>query len=211
VKLASSKPCLVLIALFAVSGISAARGQTAHLTLQSQPGDFIGQGQNWDVTYTPATGAFFANVIQLTNGLPSEIDFVLGTPANNPNNIALLFFGTDQLGIPLQPGFFPNAERAAFASPGHPGLDISFQNRGSNTLTGQFTINNIFVDASNKLMSFSAAFEQHSEGFAPALFGTFTYSAVSVPEPATYLVGTLAGLSVLIFSIRRRRSTLVTP
>ncbi len=69
---------------------------------------------------------------------------VLGTVTSGPDNtFALLFFGTDALGIPIQPGFYPDAERADFASPGHPGLDVSFQNRGCNTLTGSFTVHEV--------------------------------------------------------------------
>ena len=87
---------------------------------------------------------------------------------------------SNQLGIPIQPGFYPDVERAPFASQGHPGLAINFQNRGCNTLTGEFTIHEVTFfsgESGLEIETFSASFEQHCEGADPALFGTFTYDA----------------------------------
>jgi hypothetical protein len=183
--------CLIISAVTLASAYSL-NAQVAHLTLQSQPGDFIGQGGTFDITYTPANSDFFSAQIRGTVGSPpepAELLFVLGTVTGGADNtFSLLFFGTDQLGIPIQPGFYPNAERADFASPGHPGLDISFQNRGSNTLTGNFTITDVTFGPGDVIETFAASFEQHSEGAAPALFGTFTYDANAVPEPSSYVL-----------------------
>jgi hypothetical protein len=180
-------------------------GPIAHLDLESQPGDFIGQGQNWDITYTPENSDFFSAQINQTlpDGSPTYVTFVLGTVTSGTDNtFAILQFGTNQLGIPLQPGTYTDAERAPFADPGHPGLDVSFQNRGCNTLTGSFTINQVsfFTDASNTLQigSFSASFEQHCEGATPALFGTFTFQASSVPEPSTLSLGLVCTVIALV-------------
>jgi hypothetical protein len=149
----------------------------------------------FDITYTPENSYYFSAQIRRTIGSdPAELLFVMGTVTSGQDNtFALLFFGTDQLGIPIQPGIYTEAERADFASPGHPGLDISFQNRGSNTLTGQFVIDEVtFLSGPTglEIETFGASFEQHSEGAVPALFGTFTYDArsVAVPEPGTMLL-----------------------
>jgi len=168
----------------------------AHLSLDSEPGDFIGQGLDSDITYTPTNSDFFSSEVRGTVGPddePAELLFILGTVTEGPDNtFALLFFGTDALGIPIQPGFYPDAERADFASPGHPGLDVSFQNRGCNMLIGSFTIHEVlFSDRAqaatgSPIESFSASFEQHCEGADPALFGTFVYQAFDVPEPPAW-------------------------
>lgn len=179
-----------------------AQAQVAHLTLHSEVGDYIGQGQDYDVTYTLDNSYYFSAQIRRTvAGLPAELLFVLGSGPTTP--FALLFFGTDQLGIPMQPGVYTNAQRADFASPGHPGLDVSFQNRGSNTLTGQFTVTNFVYSPTAGVQSFTASFEQHSEGATPALFGTFTYLAV-VPEPSTVALCALSLTAALGWWARHR-------
>jgi large repetitive protein len=174
----------------------------AHLQLQSEAGDWIGQGGTYDIVYNSS----FDNVSpsirrRLPNGQPAELLWFLDSPAPG-NQFALLFFGTDQLGIAIQPGSYSDAERADFASPGHPGLDISFQNRGSNTLTGAFTITEVTFSADlQTILSFVGSFEQHSEGAAPALFGQFEYRATGIPEPGT---GLLLCVGLALFGGGRR-------
>ena len=184
----------------------------AELTLQSQPGDFIGQGQTKDIIYTPTNSDFFSAQILTgldVSGQPAFLQFLFGTVtgSNSTNTFSTLAFATNQLNLLFQPGIYTNAQRAAFATAGHPGLDVTFQNRGSNTLTGSFTVNSVsfFLDSSNveQIGSLDVSFEQHSEGATPALFGRLVYSAASVSEPTTLaLLGlSLAGLA----TVRRRK------
>jgi hypothetical protein len=221
-QMTTSWKCFALAVALAVSmlgaGREAAATPLAHLVLHSEPGDFIGGGGDFDITYTPANSQlFFANVTQTvgTPPEPAQLDFVLGTvTCCSDNTFAVVTFGTDALGIPIAPGHYTDAERAAFASPGHPGLDISFQNRGCNTLTGSFDIATVaFSDAAaaatgSPIDRFSASFVQHCEGSAPALMGTFSYDAfpLTVPEPGTWLL--LA--SVLPWLARRRAGVKIT-
>jgi hypothetical protein len=152
---------------------------SAHLTLHSQPGDYIGQAQDWDIVY-PSAEISLSSYRTLANGDPTVLFFQVGHVVQEPNTYATLWFGTDQLGIKMQPGVYLNAERAVFASAGHPGLDVNFQNRGCNTVSGSFTVTEAtFIGT--VLESFAATFEQHCEGGLPALFGTFTYSRVTPP------------------------------
>lgn len=170
----------------------------AHLTLNSEPGDYIGQGMNFDITYTPTNlSLFFAEAglaVDPSND-PSELRFILGTVTSGfDNTFALLSFGTSGLDIPFQGGVFLDAERADFALPGHPGLDISFQNRGCNTVAGNFTVNDVSFSNSvatatgSSIETFSVSFEQHCNGDEPALYGTFSYRAFGVPEPGSILL-----------------------
>lgn len=191
----------------------AVRAQIATLSIQSQPGDYIGAGQTLTINYPSDPSDLFSAQIRrtLADGSPAELLFVLGHVSPDPNTFALLFFGTDALGIMIQPGVYGlpgnTAERADFAQAGHPGLDVSFQNRGSNTLTGNFTITDasFYTDQTGTLQigHFAASFEQHSEGATPALFGQFSYTAV--PEPS---VLTIVGLTAAGLGLRLRRSKL---
>ncbi len=71
-------------------------------------------------------------------------------------------FSSRQLGLPLTTQVYDGAERAAFASPGHPGIDIGGDGRGCNTIAGRFQIHELaWMGAS--LASFTASFEQFCE------------------------------------------------
>jgi hypothetical protein len=152
---------------------------------------------DWDITYTPQNSQnFSAQIVQTIGGAPDYIRFIMGTVTGSlqTNTYATLDFSTVQLGVPLAPGTYDNAERAAFATPGHPGLDVSFQNRGSNTLTGSFTITDFttFINSSNQLeiRTFAASYSQMSDNNTSIISGTFTYNPQLIPEaPSIVLLG----------------------
>src|SRR5262245_5125240 len=101
---------LSVVAVIAL-GVHGAHAHTAHLVMQSQPGDYIGGGKNYDLTYTSANSLIFAQVRRtLPSGEPAEIDFILTGIGAMPST--LLLIGTDQLGIPMQLGSYTNAQRA---------------------------------------------------------------------------------------------------
>jgi hypothetical protein len=74
-------------------------------------------------------------------------------------------------------------------------MSISGNGRGSNTLTGIFSILEIDFGVDGAINAFAATFEQHSEGAAPALFGKIAYNSnvFSVDETGS-LVLLLVGL-----------------
>jgi hypothetical protein len=187
----------------------------AHLVLDSERGDFVGGAltaggpRHSDVTYTPASSSLFSAAIVASRnvaGQPAYLQFFFLLPTN-PDEYTTLDFATDQLGIPFATGVYTDAQRAFFASAGHPGLDVSFEHRGSNTLTGTFTVNSVsfFTDAGGlEIGGLDVNFEQHSEGGLPALLGHFTFTAdvAAAPEPGTYAL-MLTGLGLLGFATRR--------
>ena len=85
------------------------------------------------------------------------------------------WFSTEQLGLPMSTQVYDNAERAPFASPGHPGIDISGDGRGCNTITGRFQVDTLTV-VGGQLMELLASFEQHCEGGFAALRGCVHYT-----------------------------------
>lgn len=190
-----------LVILLSASNIEAS--PIARLTLVSQPGDFIGGGGNFDITYPQGQDPIVVGLAAYVQGLPGNVLFLLDAS----EGMAWVNVATFQLGFPLRPGIYLDAQRDPLEAPGHPGLAISFRGLGCDTITGNFTITDATFSNSNTLSSFAVSFEQHCEGATPALFGTFTYNAnaTEVPEPAAYwLVG--VGMVCLSFIRLQRRS-----
>jgi hypothetical protein len=75
-----------------------------------------------------------------------------------------------QLNKPLDAQVYSDAQRDPFEMPGHPGLSITGDGRGCNTLTGSFQIEDLTMTGAT-VTSFTATFEQHCEGGGAALRG----------------------------------------
>jgi hypothetical protein len=195
---------------------TAARAGFVRLTLESEPGDFIGQGNRFDLTYDTSRGDRITARIptRLSDNSPAQLywDFA-GSPLTSGEEYGSVSFGTYELGIPIRPGVYPEARRADFAPPGFAGLDLGFQSRGSNEVFGSFTINEVtFTPDLLEVLTFDAEFLQRSESpFAPALRGRFQFNAqttdpsTAVPEPSSILAMVSSGCVLIYGRIRRRR------
>lgn len=129
------------------------------LILNSQEGDYIGQGQSR--SFTPDTASFSATYdgsLLSVSVFPFDFGFWFVNLAAPP-------------GEPLIPGTYEGAVRAAFRGAGEPGLDVFGDGRGCNTVTGRFEVTEAVYGPLNYVESFHATFEQHCEGAIPALFG----------------------------------------
>ncbi len=145
------------------------------LYMNSELGDFIGQGieqlytsddSTIQGTLPPGGGLFSASVIQ---GNFDHWWFVeMAAPP----------------GEPLAEGSYTGALRFPF-NDGAPGLSVSGDGRGCNTLTGQFDVNEISHASTGELLVFDATFEQHCEGFDPALFGRIRIENPPPPPDVT--------------------------
>lgn len=182
------------ISLFSVTSIA----QTGIFQYVSDPGEYVGQGLSGEAVYTPLSALFVSRLNRFGNDGPDYFTFL----GRNDDDFLSIQIGTDRLNRPLAVGLYEGAERAPFAGAGKPGLDVSFQSRGSNTLTGKFEILDIAYQNSGPdewtLERIRFRFEQFAEGGPKALRGTFTYNAV--PEPATF-----AALGVGLLALRSRR------
>ncbi|OWK41062.1 hypothetical protein FRUB_04954 [Fimbriiglobus ruber] len=93
-------------------------------------------------------------------------------------------------------------------------MDIAFESREDNALTGSFTINSLtfYQDANNKtqIANIDVDFVQYSRGVpGPALHGHFTFSSSaisSVPGPSGLVSMGMGLTSVATFLGRRFRS-----
>jgi hypothetical protein len=149
------------------SGASAAE---TSLSMTSQPGDFVGQGQSY--LFTTADGAFgasaSADTVEISFHTPAFEHFFTLDFSASPN--------------PLLPGSYAGAQRYPFEV-NAPGLSVFGDGRGCNTLTGSFEVKEITTDGTGALTSFWATFEQHCEGGAPALFGDLRFR---VPDARSF-------------------------
>jgi hypothetical protein len=85
-------------------------------------------------------------------------------------------------GQSLAPGTYTGATRYPFNGAG-PGLSLSGNGRGCNTLTGSFTVLDAVYGINGYVQTFDATFEQHCEGGDPAARGE-VYIANPPPPPA---------------------------
>ena len=145
------------------------------LYLNSQPGDFIGGGQ--EQLFTPADSSFSAS-LQPGGSLFSASLF--------PSAGGFWFVDiAAPSGQPLVAGSYTGATRWPFNQPGEPGLSISGDGNGCNTLTGQFDVNDVQFAPTGELLVFDATFEQHCEGGTAALFGRIRIENQPPPPDTT--------------------------
>ena len=163
---------LILALALAASGlplaaptVRAADPVTA-LAIDSEPGDFVGGGQQ--LSYTSGTSSF-----EFYPYGPGSLSLRVFGPTGDFWIVFLAAAGT----APLAVGTYENAQRSADAT--HPGLDVGGQGRGCNQTTGRFEVTEIGHDATGAIDRIAVSFEQHCEGGPAALFGEVRYQASS--------------------------------
>jgi hypothetical protein len=137
------------------------------LVIDSEPGDFVGQGMQYSFSQDNATfEAFqsFGTQVRL-RVFPRDGGFWV------------LAFGAP-IGQRLVPGTYEGALRSNTFSPEQPSLDIGGNGRGCNAAYGRFVVNEASFDGLfGPVLSFDASFEYHCERVdAPALRGEVRYS-----------------------------------
>lgn len=141
------------------------------LYLISQPGDYVGQGG--EQLYTGADskikGLFLPGTAYFTGTISQPTNFHHWSVVIAPVQ-----------GQALTAGSYISARRANFGPADHPGLDVSGDGSGCNTLTGKFDVDEISFWPTGELKTFQATFEQHCSGAIPALFGRIR---VETPAP----------------------------
>jgi len=144
------------------------------LRFDSQPGDPLGEGLQ--ATYTEVDGSITA--VPLEGGV--EVVF------NRGSSWKLRF--VPPLGESLAPGAYEGATRWPVQSPAAPGLDVSGEGRGCNTLAGRFTVLEAEYGPDGEVLRFAVDYEQHCNGNPAALFGSVRYDS-SVPLGPRLAVG----------------------
>jgi hypothetical protein len=156
--------------------------------LNSEAGDWVGQGQ--ERLFTTAGGTIAGAVRGSRFG---------GAVYTASSGWSVAMYAPD--GQPLVVGSYTGAGRAGFQPAGTPGLEITGEGRGCNTLTGQFDVTQLAFSSLGEITLFDATFEQHCEGgLAPALYGririespapapgsTLPPGSITVPTSGTFL------------------------
>lgn len=180
--------CFVVLVLttLTIAPLAAAASPATFLTLQSQPGDFIGQGVTQ--TFSPGDGTFQVNtvfgggvsVFFHTASFSSFWSLEFGPPAGEALTPAKEYEG---------------AQRFSFHSPTRPGMDVNGDGRGCNTLAGRFLVSEVAIAADGTVQKLAIDFEQHCEGSPPALFGSvrFNSEVPAVPQVSIANATTLKG------------------
>ena len=132
-----------------------------YIYLQSDPGDYIGQGKTF--TYTPADTTIW--VSPAGNGLSVGVGLSWNGDFQAMSSIA-----------ELQPGYYGKLQRFPFHNPARGGLSWYGEGRGCNTLTGWFVVDSVTY-TSGTLGAFDLRFEQHCEGDLAALHGQIHWTA----------------------------------
>lgn len=135
----------------------------------SEPGDFIGQGGS--ATWTEADGDWDVRR-NFDNGVSLSFDEV-PFPGSRWD---LDFAAPDD--AELTAGSYLDAERFGFQSAGRPGLSVTGEGRGCNTLAGEFLVTDVRFDFYGEPVRLDASFEQHCNGTEsdPALTGTIDFA-----------------------------------
>lgn len=155
----------VLVPLGALAAPAhAATATSSFATLVSGPGDYIGQGSTYIWQGAGSVTVSGSVTTQVTVGVTN------GTFASA---FAMNFAAAP--GATLTPGVYENAQRTPFRDTGHPGIDITGDGRGCNTVSGRFTV----LDAPADLSRLWLVYEEHCEGGTSAFFGEVRFN-----EPA---------------------------
>lgn len=208
---------IAVLAGFLISSPSYAENiaTSAVVFLHTEPGSWVGGGiggpeASWQhgidgVFYGGSMYGSFDRGIQIRydDGDYWTFGFAAPTydPATNTND-----------GQPLAVGFYDNAQRLPFRSPTRPGLEVSGNGRGNNTLSGWFEVLEVSYGADGALDRFAVDFRQYDESTSqtgPSLYGSLRFNSTiainPVPEPANSAM-LLAGIAVLGAGAGRART-----
>lgn len=129
-----------------------------YLTFDSDAGDYIGAGRHW---FYSTDNANFTTGRNYDGGISTSID-------------GDAFWTLDLApveGTTFKVGSYLAAQRFPFQQEGHPGLSLSGNGRGCNTLTGKFHVRQLAFELDGSVRTAAVDFEQHCEGATPAVRG----------------------------------------
>lgn len=132
-----------------------------HLVLDSEEGDYIGQGE-------------YRSFYLIDGNMEAERNFDNGVTVryDGENPWTLNFAAPGD--VELSNGFYDMATRYPFQDASEPGLSISGDGRGCNTLSGSFDVHSVIFDAQGEVEYFDASYTQYCGASQAALTGRVT-------------------------------------
>jgi hypothetical protein len=193
----------LLVTFGAVAASTRATADETSFRFNSTPGS-VGQGfVNYSVT--PADGWTFSA------SASADHSYVrLRTRSLDPNAPLNNYYWDLDLeattGNVLTPGFYPGATRYPFNAANEPGMWLSGNHLGHNTITGYYTVLEAVFGPGTTVNRFAVDFRQYGNG-DPNVWvdGKFRFNA-TVPEPATFGLLLLAAPAIVVAGRRRSRS-----
>ena len=143
------------------------------LYLNSEPGSWVGNGLEQVITSTDTT---------ILGILPVGGD-TFRADIHSSSHSWNVFVAAPR-GVPLAVGSYTGAVRAVARVGDQPGLDVSGDGRGCNTLTGSFDVREIAYSEFQELAVFDATFVQRCDASTPALYGRIR---IEVAPPAPHV------------------------
>jgi len=163
-------------------GLGDACDPDAHVNrirMQSVGSDWVGKGDVYDLDVEDGVITSWVSVDE--DGLQSvEIRFNTALSLTTGLPRWTWRFSTYLLDEPMTFGFYRDAMRFPFETPGRPGIAVSGNSSGCNTIDGEYTIYDLALDldgAVPKLDRFVASFSQHCEGNPDGLHGSILWRA----------------------------------
>lgn len=181
-----------LVLTFLVTAPEAAAATRTQLTINSQPGDFVGGGRSYSYS---ATGNKWVVEAAYEQGIDGASHVKLSIFNDDRPEWWFLTFSSGQLNRPLTPGDYPDSQSPSSVQPGHPAFEASGNGAGCQA-TGQFAILDAQFDYSFGypiLKSFAATFEQRCLGSTATLSGSVYYN-YNTSEETGSITGRLTDL-----------------
>lgn len=150
------------LVLLSCDGLTDASPDTTFLKFESDPGDWVGQGQTLELDQSNAT---FEVSVQGTP--PGQEIHIAVTNATNRWFLDL----AAPSGRVLAEGGYPDAERWPFQQESLPGLAFSGNGRGCNTVVGSFRVYAAALNPDTTVSRLHATFRQYCGGATPGLSG----------------------------------------
>jgi hypothetical protein len=158
-------------------------GGRTRLVMHGDPGDYVGEGQDW--SYTPANSTI------AISGSPQHFSFTVGAGSHSWNGYFVV-----PTGQVLTPGVTYDVSSSGGSGQGAQ-FAVSSDTRSCTTSDGSFTVTYATYDANNVTQAFGVTFEQHCGTTTAALHGTFEFrvpDAPPAPAPPWMPNGTAASV-----------------